>query len=522
MFGTNRKKREAELRKKTNVYIPNLTDKDKHLIRLFKSSPHVILLDAATEGNVAMIFELMCQGVKVMDEQKNIMMLAIQSDKKSNDVLRLMLQLGARRHEVTASFLEEAIKRDNQEAAELLLEYGSKVDGNCIFVACKAGKYELADKLVASIHTVKKGQYIKGAYFEAIRRNEPEVVKWVENNHRHQIGYSMSEISKAVHETGRKTLEELSEATFKYIRKEQVAEYYIKNDKTDEFHFLLDKHGNSIDFDTMLACAVKHEKYQIIPMLKNKGAKITAQTVILDMLKSRNDWHQNGEGKEEAARRKRLLQYVDDLTQYDSRLLLHMVRNNKAKTVEYLLQNEKNWDSSVIKDGLAFCAENGYYDVLEKIMLNSKEWNAEDYNRAIDNAVSPNMLRRVKQIKDKILGSGWYVDDNHTVRKEQKFEAANGSNRNIYLTTIFNFKACEVTKVMRFSNSHNAEDVTHKNFSEYQSDKEINDAYEKLCKFSTNPVKFNGVAAKVSTKGSRRIIRQAASKSSKSNKKPNP
>ncbi len=508
MFGLGRKKREAELRKKINMHIPNLTKGDKNFIKTFKTSPHIILSDAAITGNVAVIFELMCNGTDVAKQAETIMEIAIEVGDTSNDVLKLMLQTGASEQIFNAKFLKKAIQRKNDIAIDLLLEHRSKIDFLCVFEAYRQKNIELADKLVKKLLDISAITCIKDVYLYAIEKNEPDMVKEIEEKYFDIFSFSVSEMTEALSEAGREVLDIINLKSLNYVKSNELVQNYIENDKIEELFSFADRYEYSLDLDVMLSYAVQHKKHQIVSMLKKRGAKINAQTIILDMLKSRKDWHKKGETKGEFERRKRLFEYVDDLTEYDSRLLVYMIRNNKAKTVEYLLKHEKNWDSNAIKDGILFCAENGYYNVLEAIMLNSQSWDNTDYNIAVDNAVTPNMLKRVEKIRDKVLGSGWYVDDNCTVRKEQQLKEVSSCRMNMSLTTIFNFKSYEVTKIVRFSNKDKVEDVSYKNFVDYQNDSEIMEAYKRLCKFSKEPVPFNGITAKITTPPKKRIIRQ--------------
>src|SRR5690606_10519956 len=117
-------------------------------------------------------------------------------------------------------------------------------------------------------------------------------------------------------------------------------------------------------------------------------------------------------------------------------------RYNKWRSVEHLLEKNQNWPQDVIESGIIKAASDGAHEMLHALFTKSDKWDAVTYQTAVKNARNSTTLRHLEKIKQEVLGEGWQIEGEDTVRRVQSFENLPGSRQGSFtISHIFNFSA---------------------------------------------------------------------------------
>lgn len=509
MFGNKKQKeKEAAFRKKISVDIPAPTLRDQELLDYTSMYKTEYLDYAVQEGSLWCVYQLLLKGADVNYHARPLQD-AIRTQQK--DMLRLLLQAGADRHKETSYYLRDAIEYSNDDAVDLLLQYDTDIDAHCIFVALKNKRPDLAQRLLS--HMDEKDIVLKDVLRDALDGHNHTAVTWIKDRHPSIWETADSKyFYDAVAEGPIGFFDVLDDADIEKLDVQKLTDDIVKQGDFAKLTLLIDRFDDTLDYQGLMQSAIASNKEPILNVLEAKGAKLTSMNIIIDCIRNRNSRYPGEEEREFETRKKLLSRVTDDVTRTNGYLLSYMMENNKHRTVKHLLQTGQKWPDAVVQKGLVDAARKGYRDVITHLMLETDQWDAQSFHRAMIEGKKSGIVYHLDALKKQILGEDWEIESDDTIRRVQKFETDGGEG--FVLSQIFNFKSAEVIRVTGRS-YENKGHVDCKNFRDFQNDNAIHEAYNKLAKFSRNPPAFSGAHLKNSTRTRRVIKRRPPSSSPK-------
>jgi len=171
----------------------------------------------------------------------------------------------------------------------------------------------------------------------------------------------------------------------------------------------------------------------------------------------------------------------NELTKDDGILLLAAADKAQHLTIGYLLQETDKWPEDALRQA-ALCASSKGYDMTMSAILNDMpHLNGKLFQQLLDHAADDDMRRTLATYRKKNLGEGWRINDEHEIQRKTEYPT---------LVHVFNFGACHVTTVI--PGGDQSQHVTQRDFKDLQNDGELNIAYAKLQRFSSNPPPYHG------------------------------
>lgn len=491
LFGNSkRREREAELRKRVTVEIPRPDAGDKAVLNDLKNHSASYRLEMAVmQNNVWAVWELLCEGADV-NEHAGPLQSAIAG--KNPDMVKMLLQAGATRQKESSYFMRDAVRYENDAAVDLLYTFGARVDGNCLMEALQQGRPDMAEHLLAMIDEDKRDAAVLEMLIDGLRYDKPLAVAWVKEKFPDVLGGAdQGDVLTAAMQADADCLKVLGPEWLEKNDVQELARQAVLRDQPKKLRHLLDVMNDKLDHDDLIRTAIEQNNEYALDTLRRSGGKVTAFHIDSDMITSGN-YRSSSEGEREFERRKALIDRVEDMTGHRGYLLSTMIRHNKWRSAEYLLEKNRDWPQDVIEKGIVKAAADGAHEMLHALFTKSDKWDAVTYQAALDNARSSTTVRHLEKIKQEVLGDGWQIEGNDTVRRVQNFENLPGSRQGSFtISHIFNFSAAEVTRVTSV-NGRDKEYVSFKDFKDHQNDSHIRTAYEKLVRFIPNPPPFEG------------------------------
>lgn len=491
LFGNSkRREREAELRKRVTVEIPRPDAGDKAVLNDLKNHSASYRLEMAVmQNNIWAVWELLCEGADV-NEHAGPLQSAISG--KNPDMVKLLLQAGATRQKESTYFMRDAVRYENDAAVDLLNTFGARIDGNCLMEALQQGRSDMAEHLLGMIDEDKRSSAVLEMLIDGLRYDKPLAVVWVKDKFPDILtGADQGDVFAAVLQGDVDCLNVLGPEWLQKMDAQELARQAILRDQPKKLRYVLDAMNDSLDHAELIQAAIDQNNDYALDALRRSGGKVTPFHIDSDMITT-GHYRSSSEGEREFERRKALVDRVDDLTAHRGYLLSSMIRHNKWRTVEHLLEKDQNWPQDIVENGIIKAAGDGAHEMLHALFTKSDKWDAVTYEAAVKNARSSTTLRHLEKIKQEVLGEGWQIEGDDTVRRVQNFENLPGSRQGGFtISHIFNFSAAEVTRVTSV-NGKDKEYVSFKDFKDHQNDSHIRTAYEKLVKFTANPPQFDG------------------------------
>jgi len=492
LFGNSkRQKREAELGRRVTVEFPAPTDRDKELLKELQSYNAAFRLEhAVSENSLWCVFELLCDGADV-NEHAGALQEAI-ALKDNPDMVKLLLQAGATRQHDSSYYMRDAVRHRNDTAVGLLEEYGAKVDESCILEALQQGRTRMADRLLGMIDADKREKTVRDVLLTGMRYDKPQAVFWVKESHPEILkGTCKDEVFQAAVYGDVGCLRALGADWLKKLDAQELARQAVERSQPKKLSYLMDTVREKLDCDALVQTAISKNQDDILTLLRLRGGKVTVHHVTADMLET-GQYRSGGEGEKEFERRRKIIDQIREPTEMRGYLLSNLIRHNKCRSVEYLLQKRQDWPRDVVERGIVGAAADGRTDMLHVLFTKSNLWDAETYASAVKNARNSTVHYHLDKIRGEVLGESWQIESEDTIRRLQSFDQVSGKQSAISISHIFNFKSCEVARVTTIGNGKK-EYVSFKDFREYQNDADIRTAYEKLGRFVVNPPAFEGV-----------------------------
>jgi len=491
LFGNSkRRERETELRKRVTVEIPRPTEADKDALTNAKGHNASFRLEMAVrENSLWAVWELLCEGD---DANAHIGPLQAAISGKNTDMVKLLLQAGASRQRESSYLMRDAVRYENDEAVELLLTFDARVDGNCLMEALQQGRPDMGERLLETIDQDKRDDAIREMLMDGLKYDKPLAVAWVKDKFPAILdGADLSDIFTAALQSDTDGLKVLGPDWLEKMDVHELARQAIQRDQPKKLLYLLDALNHKLDSADLVQVAIDKNNDHALDLLCRRGAAVTPMHLHSDMITT-GQYRNSSEGESEFNRRQALVDRINDVTAQHGYLLSFMIRHNKWRTVEHLLDKEQDWPQDVVENGIVKAAADGAHEMLHALFTKSEKWDAATYEKAVKNARSSTTLRHLDKIRQEVLGEGWKIEGDDTIRRVQNFDSLQGSRQSSFtISHIFNFRSAEVTRVTTI-NGRDKEYVSFKDFRDHQNDSHIRAAYEKLAKFTAHPPQFDG------------------------------
>ncbi|TNE28780.1 MAG: ankyrin repeat domain-containing protein [Alphaproteobacteria bacterium] len=492
LFGNSKKReRETELRKRVTVEIPRPTAADKDALENAKKHSASFRLEMAVrERSLWAVWELLCDGEDVNAHAGPLQ--AALLDKNNPNMVKMLLQAGASRQKDSSYFMRDAVRYENDAAVDLLHTFGARVDGNCLMEALQQGRPDMAERLLEMIDLDKREEAVAEMLMDGLRYDKPLAVAWVKEKFPFILDNAeTADIFTAALQSDAEGLKVLGPDWLEKMDAQELARQAILRDQPKKLLYLLDAMDYKLDHSDLVQASIDQNNDYALDLLRRRGAVVTPLHIHSDMITT-GHYRSSGEGEREFERRQALIDRVDDVTGQHGYLLSFMIRHNKWRTVEHLLEKSDNWPQDIVETGILKAAGDGAHEMLHALFTKSDKWDAGTYEKAMKYARNSTTRRQLDKIKQEVLGDGWQIEGDDTVRRVQNFESLPGSRQNSFtISHIFNFRSAEVTRVTSI-NGKDKEYVSFKDFKDHQNDSHIRTAYEKLARFTANPPQFDG------------------------------
>ena len=193
------------------------------------------------------------------------------------------------------------------------------------------------------------------------------------------------------------------------------------------------------------------------------------------------------ESKEQQAQKAIANISTDSLTQNNGVLLIEVAKLELKETVTQLLDATNLWKLDTLKKAVSLSGPKRSADttvaILQTADIKHRDF-AQLFQTALKHTNQSYQLNRVRE--EKLGGSKWEIQDDHIISYKEPTVRGQPS-----VCTTFNFLS-RSTRTVVWDRDMDTQDVTQRDFHEYQSSEEIDLAYKKLSTIIEDVPQYRG------------------------------